>query len=518
MIMLIHQLDSSDNPNTHAVSNNFNLKPTTRELYMISRKSNLIAAIMVAACSFSSVALADDIKVYFNHDVNAPAVKANLEDEIIRFINDANNTIEIAVYDLDLPGIAQALVNAKDRGVIVRFITDEDNITGDNALALSILDAGGVPWIDDTENGSAGSRIQHNKFIISDSRMVLTGSTNFSQSGIHGDLDVNGQLINEGNDNHIMTIDSTQLSAQFITQFNLMWGDGQGGAKDSLFGLGKPDHYVTTTYTTNDNIRVDVQFTPQSPTIFAGSSIETLVNYVSDANERVYLAQFVISSQDVADAMKLRHDDGVEILGLGDSSFFSRYYSEFMDMEGTAKLNNNGVFESDSYTGAPNNPWENPADVRIAKMQGGDKFHQKYFIIDDMTISGSHNVSGAAAFGNDENIVAVFDVETASEMEGHFVRAFCEAAYRSDCAQAPAPIYSAGTYEGVYFTSAQVAVVIDIVNNATLAQLDDDANMNKRAAKSIIAARTIESMEQLVDVKYVGGAAMQDLYDYMTAW
>jgi phosphatidylserine/phosphatidylglycerophosphate/cardiolipin synthase-like enzyme len=296
-------------------------------------------------------------------------------------------------------------------------------------------------------------------------------------------------------------------------------GDGQGGAKDSLFGLGKPDHFVTTTYTTNDNIRVDVQFTPQSPSIFQGSSLDTIINYIQDANERIYLAQFVISSQDVADAMKARHDDaGVEILGLGDSSFFGRYYSEFMDMEGTAKLNDNGVFEVDDYTGAENNPWANPVDVRVAKMTGGDKFHQKYFIIDDMVISGSHNVSGAAAFGNDENIVAIFDPETAGEFTGHFYRAFCETDAKNDCDAEPAPVYEDGTFDGVFFKGSEIPSVLDLVNNATMAQLDDDAAMNKTAAQNIIAARPIDSMQQLSAVKYVGTAAMQDLLNYSKTW
>ena len=256
-----------------------------------------------------------------------------------------------------------------------------------------------------------------------------------------------------------------------------------------------------------------MQFTPQSPTIYAGSSIENMVNYVSTAQQRIRLAQFVISAQDVADAMEVRHDAGVEVQGIGDSSFFFRYYSEFMDMEGTAKLNNNGVYETDSYTGAPNNIWENPADVRVADMMGGDKWHHKYIIVDDSVLTGSHNISGAGAFGNDENIVIIYDAETAAEFEGHFSRAFCEAGSAS-CGIT----YQGGTWEGVTFTGGEVESVLEIVNYATHAQMDIDAAMNKRAVDNIIANRVITSMDQLAAVPYVGGAAMQDLKDYVPVW
>ncbi|MCG9739672.1 phospholipase D-like domain-containing protein [Shewanella insulae] len=463
----------------------------------------------------STMSYADDVEVYFNHVVNPPAVQANLEQKIIELIDSANSTLYMAIYDLDLPGIANAMVAAKQRGVDVKFVTDEDNIAGENDQAIAILNQGGVPWIDDTENGSAGSKIQHNKFIVVDGKKVLTGSTNFSQSGVHGDLDAQGNLISEGNDNHIVIIDSNQLASVYTHQFNLMWGDGQGGAKDSLFGLGKPDHQLETIYTNNDNIRIDVQFTPQSPSVYVGSTLYNMQQYIRNAQYRIHLAQFVISAQDVADEMELRHDAGVEIQGLGDSSFFSRYYSEFQDMLGIEKPNTSGEIEVDSYTGAANNIWENPADVRVAKLNGGDKFHHKYMIIDDMVLTGSHNISGAAAFGNDENIVVIHDAETAAEFEGHFSYTYCVAGNGAECAK---PAYEEGTWEGVFFSASDVSVVLDIVNNATLTELDIDAAMNKTAANNIIAARPIADMDTLAAVPYVGNAAMIDLKDYIAQW
>jgi phosphatidylserine/phosphatidylglycerophosphate/cardiolipin synthase-like enzyme len=230
---------------------------------------NFRRALVVAALSVASVqVLADDIQVYFNATVNAPAKQADLEQKMIDFIGTANSSVDIMVYDIDLVGIANAIVTAKNNGVVARLVTNNDNVGADNLPALNTLDAGGVPWIDDTADGSAGSGLQHNKLIVVDDRYVLFGSTNMTQSGIHGDLDVNGQLIS--NDNHIVIVDSTDLAQRVTTQMNYMWGDGPGGATDSQFGLTKPDDTLTSVYTTNDNVRIDVLFTPQSRSIYSG--------------------------------------------------------------------------------------------------------------------------------------------------------------------------------------------------------------------------------------------------------
>ncbi|WP_232365148.1 phospholipase D-like domain-containing protein [Salinimonas marina] len=461
-------------------------------------------------------ALADDIQVYFNAQVNSPAVQANLETKIVDFINQSQHTLDVAVYDLDLPGIANAIVNAKQRGVAVRVITDNDNVGAENAEAYSILSDGGVAYIDDTADSSAGSGLQHNKLVVVDGRYVLAGSTNFTQSGIHGDLDSQGNLISDGNDNHILIIDSLELAAEVTTQMDLMWGDGPGGLSNSLFGLSKPDHALTTVYTTDDNIRIEVQFTPQSSSNYQGSGIDTTANFVSAGLTEIDIAQFVISAQDIADAAELPNNNGAIVRGIGDSSFFYRYYSEFQDMLKNVVLKDDGTEEVDSFTGAANNPWAQPADMRVAShLMGGDKWHHKYIRVDDKVLTGSHNASGAGSFTNDETILIIHDAQTAAEFKGHFDLAFCLSGSEQNCT---GTTYQGGTWEGVTFTSEEVAAVLDIVNNASLEQLDIDAAMNKRAAENIISARPIDSMDQLEAVPYVGNAAMTDLYDYIPTW
>ncbi|BFM15625.1 hypothetical protein R50073_18080 [Maricurvus nonylphenolicus] len=454
---------------------------------------------------------AGDIEVYFNHPANAPATTASLETVITDFIDDANTSVDVAIYDLDNEAIATALKEAKDRGVAVRLITDNENTGADNQAALNILTNNNVPWLDDTADGSAGSGSQHNKFIIVDGTQVLTGSANFTHSGLHGDPDGNGGYDGEGNANNIITIDSTGLATAFTSQFNIMWGDGPGGLTDSQFGLSKPDHALQTFYTDNENIRIDIQFAPQSPTVYAGSTLDSLNTHIASAQTRVHLAQFVFSAQILADTLKTRFDAGVSVEGVGDSSFFNRYYSEFLDMLGTQQPNTNGTYEVDAYTNSPNNPWNNPAEAFVGSVSSHDKMHHKYWVVDNTVVTGSLNASGAGSFANDENMLIIHDANVADQFEGEFQRRFCEAKGALNCDGSLT--HDSIILENVAFTAVEATAVMAVAANATLTELDIDAALDSRAANAIVNDRPT-TMEALGATYYVGKSALKKLRSY----
>jgi len=476
----------------------------------MTMKSKIV--VLLSCLPFS--ALAADLNVYFNHPANAPAATADLETVITDVIDSANTTIDVAVYDFDMESIANALNSANQRGVVVRLITDNENTGSENQAALSILTNNNIPWLDDTADGSAGSGSQHNKFIIVDGNVVLSGSTNFTHSGIHGDPDGSGGYNGTGNINNIVTIQSSALATIYTTQFNTMWGDGPGGLTDSQFGLSKPDHGVQTVYTDNDNIRIDIQFSPQSPTNVVGSTLETLNNHLATAQSRIHTAQFVFSAQLLADTMEGRQDSGVEIQGVGDSSFFNRYYSEFLDITGT-QASNNGVYETDSYTGDVNNPWANPAEAYVAETSSYDKLHHKYWVVDNSVVTGSHNASGAGSFSNDENLLIIHDQSVTEQFEGEFSRRFCEAKGALNCDGALT--HDSIILEGVAFTAEEATAVMDVAANATLTELDVDSALDSRAANSIFDTRPA-TMEDLGDCYYVGGSALKKLRTYAMAY
>ncbi len=72
--------------------------------------------------------------------------------------------------------------------------------------------------------------------------------------------------------------------------------------------------------------------------------------------------------------------------------------------------------------------------------------------------------------------------------------------------------------EGVAFTAAEIAGVLDIVNQASLETLDVEIGLDARAARGIVAVRPIASLEQLAAVPYVGARALQRLKDHLAVW
>lgn len=407
-----------------------------------------------------------DFEVYLNHrDIRGLTYRDpyrkiersgdNLEAVIIEAINNANSNIDLAVQEFQLPEIALALASRHRSGVNVRVIlenqynrsfsdfssqeiADLDSREGDryeqyrqlvdvnddgnlsqqelnSRDALLILKNAEIPVIDDTEDGSKGSGLMHHKFMVIDGQIVITGSANFTLSGIHGDY---SNPETKGNVNNLLKITNSQVASLFTEEFNFMWGDGAGGSKDSQFGIAKLWRSPQTI--TWDNTRLTVQFAPTSKTQAWSNSTNGLIGQtLNNANSSIDLALFVFSEQKLADILEQKRVAGVTIQALIDRDFAFRYYSEALDMLGVA-LKNKCKYEKD------NNPWRNPiTDVGIADLIRGDKLHHKFGIVDDNTIiTGSQNWSKTANTNNDETVLIIENSIVAAHFKQEFARLY----------------------------------------------------------------------------------------------
>ena len=417
---------------------------------------------------FPSLAQDEFIQVYFNHRANnhntysEPYRKIkrpgdNLESIIIQEIAAAKHTIDLAVQELNLPLVAQALVKSHNSGVKVRVILDNNysrplseltqqeirqlnardrqkykqfrqfvDLNQDGKLsppeiaqrdALVILEQAGIPIIDDTADGSKGSGLMHHKFMVFDGQILITGSANFTLSGIHGDFD---NLATRGNVNHLLRIENTELADLFTEEFNYMWGEGVLGGNNSKFGLDKP--WRSPKLITWGNTQITLQFAPTSRKQDWHSSTNGLIaKTIAKGKESIKLALFVFSEQKIADTLQQKQEQGIEIQGVFDISFAYRYYSEVLDMLGIT-LYQKCRAEKD------NNPWKNSLNtIGTAELAVGDKLHHKFAIIDDkIVIAGSQNWSISANKNNDEALIIISNY-TVSQ---HFVQEF-QRLYRS---------------------------------------------------------------------------------------
>ncbi|MEA5619356.1 phospholipase D-like domain-containing protein [Cronbergia sp. UHCC 0137] len=502
------------------------------------------------------------IQVYFNHSQSSEYQESyrqqtrlgdNLEKQIINAINQAKSTVDVAVQELRLPKIAQALADKQKSGVKVRIILENNysrpwsnltatevkklnqreqdryneirkfiDINQDNQLtkdeinqrdALVIIKNAKIPWIDDTADGSKGSGLMHHKFVIIDNRFVIITSANFTLSDTSGDFTNPSTL---GNANNLLKIDSPQLATLFTQEFNIMWGDGPGGQPDSRFGIKKPVRLPKQI--TLGNTQITVNFSPISSTQpWINSSNGLIGKTLNSAIKSVDMALFVFSEQQLANILETRHQQNVKIRALIDSQFAYRPYSEALDMMGVA-LSNKCKYELD------NRPWSNPiTTVGVPILPKGDLLHHKFAVIDHQkVITGSHNWSAAANHGNDETLVVIKNPIIADHYVREFNRLYSNfkpgvppniqakiAAETKKCSQIKAPK-----------SSDKILITKININTANQEEIATLPGVGEKLAQRIILARQKQKFTSLADLEKVPGISnrMLDKWEDRITW
>lgn len=100
--------------------------------------------------------------------------KGNCTDAVVRELKATRREILVLAYSFTSRPIAEALLDAKLRGVHVEVILDHSNETEPHTELPFLIEQGLIPAID------AHHAIAHNKVMILDSRTLITGSFNFT--------------------------------------------------------------------------------------------------------------------------------------------------------------------------------------------------------------------------------------------------------------------------------------------------------------------------------------------------
>ena len=136
------------------------------------------------------------------------APSPNLASSIVRVIDESEHEVLVQAYGFTHNGIAQALVRAHQRGVIVRVLLDKKSQSS-NRFVIDVL-AGAD--IDVREDGKHA--IAHNKVMVIDQSIVITGSFNFTNSAV------------TRNAENFLVLRSLDLAQKYRSQWQNHWAHG----------------------------------------------------------------------------------------------------------------------------------------------------------------------------------------------------------------------------------------------------------------------------------------------------
>ena len=297
-------------------------------------------------------------EVYFTNPVimgDPDQWQGSIEEELIKKINAAQTSIHIASFEFDLTPVAEALIAAKQRGVEVQWVTDNehgleaDEEPGHGQFEM-LMNAGIEVRADDR------TALMHNKFWIFDGQMVWTGSTNITENGIFDQ------------DNNVLVIYSPALAAIYEVEFQEMW--------NGEFGPRSPSQLASQNTVVNGSA-IQVIFTSEDYAIE-----EAIIPLLNTAQRSIRFLAFSFTDYPMAKAMIDRAAVGVDIAGVFEKVGSSTDSAELRTL----------------YC----------AGVPARRDGNGGFMHNKVVIVDERyVVTGSLNYSTNAETSNDENVLII---------------------------------------------------------------------------------------------------------------
>jgi len=124
---------------------------------------------------------------------------------VLQYLRNAERSLDVCLYILSCPEFGNVVLECLRRGVTVRIIVDFVSIQ-ENGLEVNRLRQFGVPV-----RGRKQEHHMHHKFVIVDSKVLLNGSFNWTQSAV------------TSNNENVMITSMHQFLTPFIQEFEKLW-------------------------------------------------------------------------------------------------------------------------------------------------------------------------------------------------------------------------------------------------------------------------------------------------------
>jgi phosphatidylserine/phosphatidylglycerophosphate/cardiolipin synthase-like enzyme len=341
-----------------------------------------LAASQAFAPDLDAFGSASPIAVSFNDtykeriDLNEPMARRNprnTDKGLFKLIDAAKETLNGAFYDIEDSGVVDALIKAKERGVRVRLVTDNENQFEKEdptkpREAIVRLKKAGIPIVDDNR-----SAIMHHKFMVVDRKTVWMGSTNLTSTSLYR------------HNNNALTLKSPELAGHFETEFKRMF-------EKRLFGVSVRGELAPPPPVQIGSASVRVFFSPM------GGGRAAVLEEVRQAKKSIHFLTFSLTDVEIGATMVEKAQNGVDVRGIFDRWLAGGEYSLFKGFRSR----------------------------QLPVLRDGNEalMHHKVIIVDRNTlITGSYNYSQNAEKNNNEAFVIIKKAPgLVSAYEGEFDR------------------------------------------------------------------------------------------------
>lgn len=340
------------------------------------------------------------IDVYFNKSIDSRQAEEEIahgniafSDTLVALIGRAKSSISVALYSLSGTvgaKVGNALISARNRGVVVRVIMEDDN---SNTAPPNNLKNNGIPFITDKYGLNSGDGLMHNKFLVFDANSnnpndayVWMGSYNTTDTGENNDYQ------------NVVLIQDQSLAKIYTMEFNEMWGSSSDvpNSTTSRFGANKTNN--TPHRLLIGNTWVESYFSPSDQVT------EQIKKAILSTDYQAYISLLTFTKADLAIAEQTKAAEGKKFINILDNNSDQGTQFTFLGTFSEAYIHNIGGL-----------------------------YHHKYLIVDNnqaqsdpLVLTGSHNWSSSAETKNNENTLIFHSYRIANLYVQEFAARYAE--------------------------------------------------------------------------------------------
>jgi len=187
-----------------------------KKLKKVMLHTCLILSVSLIGCEITPHSYATSQKTIQNQtDFVFSKEQHDPSEALIKLMNSAKTSLDIAIFSITKYDIVDAIVTAKKRGVKVRVITDKKESQNNyQNKELKYMKKFGIPILVNSHPG-----LMHLKVSIVDNKVVTTGSYDYSQAA------------STTNDEVLVILHDSDSAKKFTSKFDRMWFDKENFTK-----------------------------------------------------------------------------------------------------------------------------------------------------------------------------------------------------------------------------------------------------------------------------------------------